>query len=398
MRVTYQGLLLLVPIMAGCDRTGPKLAPSKAAVVEVSSPLTKTVTEYEVFTGRTDAVRTVDLRARVTGYLDKVNFKEGNDINEGDILFEIDPRTYKAELERAEANLSVAEAHAARLERDFRRIEPLFKNGVATREDYDKVSGDREEAVAQARVARAGRDLAKLNLSFCKVTAPVSGRISRSLHDTGNLVKADETLLTTIVTLDPMYAYFDVDERTLLRLRRLVREGRIRSARDGAADVTLGLTDEEGFPMEGKIDFIDNKLDANTGTLRLRGVFPNPKKLLSPGLFVRVRMPVGDPHPATLISEQALGTDQGNKFVYVVVDGKNKQGEVVKVVAQRRVKIGILDGGLRVIEEGLSLDESVIVTGLQRVKPGAEVDPKAVAMPVVGGGTEKAETVVREPK
>jgi RND family efflux transporter MFP subunit len=194
--------------------------------------------------------------------------------------------------------------------------------------------------------------------------------------DPGNLVKADDTMLTTIITSDPMYAYFDVDERTLLRLRRMVREGRIQSAREAALPVELGLTDEEGFSMNGTIDFVDNRLVTNTGTLRVRGLFANPKNILSPGLFVRVRMPVGRPRPAIMVPEQSLGTDQGQKFVYVV-DDKN-------VVQYRKVKVGPQQESLRAIEQGVAMGDRVIVSGLQRVRPGLTVDPKMAEKPSPG--------------
>src|SRR5262245_9331789 len=238
--------VITVLVAAGCTRK-PPLADPKPPEVLVALPVQKSVTEYEEFTGRTEAVRTVDVRARVTGYLDRVNFREGADVKEGDLLFEIDPRTYQADVDRAAANLGVAEAHFNRLAADFQRAQAMVKRGAMSEEEFERVAGDRSEAEATVRASRAQLDLAKLNLSFTKVTSPLTGRISRQLVDPGNLVKADDTLLTTIVTSDPMYAYFDVDERTLLRLRRMVREGRIPSARETTLQVELGLTDEEGF-------------------------------------------------------------------------------------------------------------------------------------------------------
>jgi RND family efflux transporter MFP subunit len=362
--------------VAGCGKQ-PTVAPAKPIEVLFANPVTRSVTEYEEFTGRTEAVRTVELRARVTGYLDKAYFKDGADVKEGDELFEIDPRTYSAEVDRAAANLSVNEAHLTRIETDYQRDLVLLKQQALSQEEFDRVVGDRAEATAAVRVAKAGLAVAKLNLGFTKVMAPVSGRISRTMIDPGNLVKADETMLTTIVTRDPIYAYFDVDERTLLRLRRLVQEGKRKSSRETTIPLDIGLTDEDGFSMTGSIDFVDNRLVSNTGTLRVRGLIPNPKGLLSPGLFVRVRMPVGEAKASIMIPEQSLGTDQGQKFIYVV-DDKN-------VVQYRKVKIGAMQDGLRVIEQGVGPGERIVVSGLQRVRPGVTVDPKPAESQVSPG-------------
>jgi len=362
------GLLVALLPAVGCRRAVVESAAPRPQEVLVAVPMTRSFTEYEEFTGRTEAVRTIDLRARVTGYLDKALFKDGAEVREGDVLFEIDPRTYAAEVERARANLTVAEARLKRLEADFRRAEPLMRSGASSQEEFDRIAGDRAEAAASVGVARAGLDLAQLNLGFTKVCAPVSGRVSRAAIDPGNLVKADDTILTTLVTLDPMYAYFDVDERTLLRLRRLVQAGQIRSSREATVGVEMGLADEGGFPHQGTINFTDNRLTADTGTLRARGVFANPNRLLSPGLFVRVRMPVGEPRQAIMIPEQALGTDQGQKFVYVVDDGN--------VARYRRVKVGPQQDTYRVIEQGVGPGERVVVAGQQRIRDGVTVAPK----------------------
>ena len=219
-------------------------------------------------------------------------------------------------------------------------------------------------------VAEADRDLAALNLDFTRVTAPIGGRLSRRMVDPGNLVKADETALTSIVSLDPMFVYFDVDERTVLRIRRLIREGKIKSRTETELPVQVALADEDGFPRTGFINFSDNKVDPNTGTLRVRGVVENPKPhVLSPGMFLRVRLPIGKPYQALMIAERALGTDQGRKFLYVV----NGDDEV----EQRPVKVGQLnDEGMRVIEQGLQPGERVIVNGIQRVRAGKKVKPK----------------------
>jgi RND family efflux transporter MFP subunit len=221
-------------------------------------------------------------------------------------------------------------------------------------------------------MAKAARDLAHQNWEWTVVTAPTGGRIGRQLIDPGNMVQADVTPLTTIVSLDPMYVFFDVDERTTLRVRRLIRSGKMKSSQEANLPVFAGLVDEEGFPHEGTIDFVDNRTDPMAGTLRIRGKFPNADRIFSPGMFVRVRTPIGKPHEAVLIPEQALGTDQGQSFVYVV--NNNKKGDFE--VEYRPVKLGLLQGDMRVIEDdGLKAGETVVLKGLQRIKPNALVAP-----------------------
>lgn len=368
------GMLALAALVPGCVKEPPKPAKAPPPEVLVSTPVEDEITDFEDFTGRTEAVRTVEVRARVTGYLDKVNFKDGTEVKEGDLLFVIDPRPYRAELNRTEAMLVQAETRTKRLEADFRRASATFNRGAISREEFDAKSSDYAEASAAVGSARANRDLAALNLEFTQVTAPISGRISRRLVDAGNLVQADVTALTSIVSLDPMYVYFDEDERTLLRIRRLIREGKVHSRTEAEVPVMAALADEEGFPHKGMIDFSDNQVDPSTGTLRVRAVIPNPAngdgkaRVLSPGLFIRIRLPIGNPRKALLVAEQAMGTDQGRKFVYVV----NDQNEIT----YRPVKTGTLDHGMRVIEEGLTLEDRVVVSGLQRIRPGAKVVPK----------------------
>jgi RND family efflux transporter MFP subunit len=339
--------------IGGCSHPQPSVAAPKPPEVLASLPLTKEVTDYEEFPGWTDAMKTVEIRARVTGYLSKVLFAEGYDVKEGDVLFVIDQRPYQATLDQAKANVVLAKAHLARLDADFGRAKVLLPQKAISQEDFDKAAGDRAEADALLNVAVAAQDLAQLNLDFTEVKSPISGRISRQMIDPGNLVQADVTPLTTIVSLDPMYAYFDVDEHTVLRVRQLIREGKIKSAREVESPLALGLADEEGFPHEGTIHFVDN-----------------PKEVLAPGLFARIRVPIGVAHAAILVPERALASDQGQKFLYVL----NDQNEV----QYRPVKVGALSGGMRVIEEGLAPDEKVVVNGLQRVRPGIKVEPKLI--------------------
>ncbi len=313
-------VLALAVVLNGCSRSQTKIGEPPPPEVNVSTPVSREVTDLVEFTGHTESLKTICIRARVSGYLEKVLFKEGAEVCQGDPLFEIDRRTYQADYDRAVANLAQARAHLTHLEANYKRAQNLIATHAIAQADYDQAVGDRDEAEAAVKVADAALNSSRLNLEWTRVTAPISGRISRQLIDPGNLVKADDTALTTIVSLDPMYAYFDIDERTMLQIRRLVRAGKLKSVQAGDAKVLMGLADEEGFPHVGTINFIDNQVDGPTGTLRFRGVFPNPDRILSPGLFVRIRMPLGDPHPSLLVSERALGSDQGQKFLYVLND------------------------------------------------------------------------------
>ncbi len=373
-------LLLCVCVcvsLAGCiERSEPPVvaAPPKVPEVLVDRPTFDEITDYEDFTGRTTAIKTIDIRARVTGYLKNINFKdqEGRDLEEGFVLYEIDSRPYEAEADRARANLLQASARHRRLELDHERATKLQdgKERAIMQAEFDLVTGDKDEATAAVKFAEAELKMAELQLSFTKVKAPISGRVSRTQIDPGNIVKADETLLTTIVAMDPMYAYFEVDERTLLRIQRYAREGRLNAQNEREVSVQMGLADEPGYPHQGMINFLDNRVDPSTGTLQIRGVFGNADRVLSPGLFVRVRLPIGEPYQAILIEEEALGTDQGQKFLYVV-DAENR-------AQYRRVQVGKLQNGRRVILDGLKQGERVVVNGLQRVRPGAVVQPKMV--------------------
>ena len=407
------------------------------------------IRDYEDFSGQTESVASIDIRARVTGYLSKVNFDHGAEVKKGDILFEVDPPYYEAELARAEGGVAQAESRLNRLKADYDRTVTLHKQNVITQAQFDLATSDVTEAEGTLKSARALLKIAQVNFGYTKVKAPVSGRVSRPFIDPGNLVKADDTILTRVVAQDPMWVYFDLDERTMLRLRRLdVKEeqeaqdarnvittahaaapgmldtddpdaqpqadagpGKLApddsepepSQNDNAAadesdlalnqatgqssastpsaspvestEVLMGLADERGYTRRGVLDFEDNRIDPSTGTLRVRAVFSNTDRLLSPGLFVRIRIPVGDPYRALLVPEGALGTDQGQRFVYVV----NEQNEV----AYRRVTVGKLHEGLRVISAGLEPNERVVVTGLQRVIPGGKVEAKLTEIPQV---------------
>lgn len=374
LRTTGLGVALLI-VVTGCARKEAAKVEPPVPEVRVRYPEVQPIEEVEEFTGWTRAEKMVELRARVTGYLNEAFFKEGDDVKEGTPLFKIDPRTYQADADKAEASVRQAEAALERLQVDYRRVR--LAGRAVSAEEVDRIGSNRIEADASLRAAKAAMEHAQLNLNFTLVKAPFTGRISRKFCDPGNLVKADETILTTLVSLDPIHVYFDVDERTVLRIRRLIHEGKVESARDKRITVKIGLADEDGFSREGYIDFVDNQLDHGTGTLRLRAVVPNKNYLLSPGMFVRVRVPVGPRQSATLVREEALGSDQGERFVYVVT----KDNKVVS----RKVVVGQLEGEMRVIKgdpktgkSPVGPDERVIVAGMQRVRPGSLVKPTLV--------------------
>lgn len=357
--------------LAGCGQGPPQMPPPQPPEVEVALPVNQEIRDYEEFTGQTEAVTAIDIHSRVTGYLSAVHFQHGAEVKKGDLLFEIDPPHYQAEADRAAGVLAQAESRAARLKLDVERAVKLQPTGAVTQAQFDQVTSDLAEAEATAQSARASLKIANVNLGYTRVVAPISGRVSEPFIDPGNLCRQNETLLTRIVAQDPMWVYFDLDERTLLRLRRLHQPASLGTAEAPPSSsvprtsVWMGLADEQGYPHEGTLDFEDNRVDPSTGTLRVRAVFPNGDKLLTPGLFVRVRVPIGDSYRALLVPELALGTDQGQKFVYVV----NDQNEV----SYRPVTVGKLHEGLRVISSGLAADERVVIVGLQRVMPGIKV-------------------------
>ncbi len=343
---------------------GAGMAAAQPPSVTVSQVVQRETRDALDFTGRLEAATVVALRPRVTGYLTKVHFKEGSDVKEGDVLFEIDPRPYEAQLRLADARLVLAEARLRRTEAEYQRAKALMGRAAISREEFDKVNGDRVEAQGAIEVAKAQREVERLNLEFTKVRAPVSGRIGFRALDPGNLVRADETLLARLVTADPIYAYFAMDERTLLRLRRLALEQKGDATR---LPLRLALVDEKGFPHESVLQAMGNEVDPKTGTLRVRGVFANPRKLLLPGMFVRLRVEIGKPYRALLVPEAVVLTEAGRKYVFVVND-KN-------VVEKRAVKVGAARDGLRVIEAGVQAGEWVAVAGLQGLRSGETVNP-----------------------
>jgi len=363
--------------VAGCSRPAAQAPADELPTVSIGSAVEREVTDHADFTGRLAAVDSVEVRAHVWGYLEKVNFKEGALVNKGDVLFELDARPYEALLEQAKAKVKQDEAQYAYDEAENQRNLALVAKGAVTKSDLDKTTAARNVDLANIAADKATVRQRALDLEYTKVRAPVSGRISRYNVTVGNLIQSGDqgggTLLTTIVSVDPVYAYFDVDENTVLRVIKLIREGKADSARNGGLPVGLALANEEGFPHQGTINFVDNQLNAKTGTIRLRGIFRNEDQLLAPGLFARVRVPIGRPHPSLLVTERALDNDQGQKIVYVVNDNNEVQA--------RPVKTGALHDGLREIAEGLKPGERIVVSGIAQLRPGMKVDPKLVDMP-----------------
>ena len=351
---------------SGCDQKISGGAPPRAIpTVTVAEPVERELADFAEFTGRTEAVESVEVRARVSGYLNAIHFKAGSEVKAGDLLFEIDSRTYAAEVERNEGLLANAKAKIKRTEADLERQKTLREKGVNAQSELDLAIAEQGVAAAAIQTNEASLARAKLDMDFTKVTAPVAGRTSRERITVGNLVSSDTTMLTTIVSLDPIYAYFDIDERTMLEIQRLIREKKMKSAREQDVEVLLGLANETGFPHVGVIDLVDNRVSATTGTIQIRCRFPNADRVLTPGLFVRVQFQMGPTRTKLLVPEQALAQQQGQRYVYVVKPD-NK-------VERRDVTVGRQDGSLRVIETGLQAGEKIIVQGHLRVRTGMEV-------------------------
>jgi multidrug efflux system membrane fusion protein len=360
----------------GCGSPGQDAAaaakPTPPVSVKAGPPLQKEVAEWDEYTGRIEALESVEIRARVSGYLDRVNFRDGDKVKKGDLLFVIDPRPYRAELSRAEAELERARTRLELARNSLQRAEHLRKSKAISEEDYDGRSKGLREAAAAAQSAEAAVQTARLNLDFTEVRAPIGGRIGRELITVGNLVKGDETLLTGIVSTDPVHVYVDADERAVLRYRRLAAADPHTGTREVRIPAELALLDETGFPHKGYLDYVDPRMDAGTGTLRVRGVFPNPGELLSPGFFARLRIHAGAPHPALLIPERAIGTDQGQKFVWIA---KNDGS-----IEYRRIVPGAQFGPLRAVAEGLQPDDQVVIEGIQKLRPGVKVQAERIAV------------------
>lgn len=381
--LTAAGGLLLAAI--GCQPNAARKPASEMPVVPVSHPVQRKVTDYVDFTGRTDSKFSVDVRARVSGYLVHRYFKDGQYVKKGDPLFEIDPGPYKAQLNQAlsQVKLNEASLKLAQVTYDRDRSVALAAPGSVSQQTLDVDRTAVEEARERVKAAEASTEIYKLNVGFTKINSPIDGQISRAYLTEGNLVIQDQTLLTTIVSLDPMFVYFDLDEPTLNRLRAEIKQEKLKPLRDGSMPVSMGLQGEESHPHKGTINFVNNQVNPNTGSITMRGVFENPdlrggEHLLSPGMFVRIRLPIGDPQSALLVIDRAIGSDQGLKYVYVL-DADNK-------VQPRPIKTGSLQpDGLRVITEGVKSDDWVVVGGLPQIRARMQVKPDQTTMPVLTG-------------
>jgi len=358
--------------LAGCNNQQPAAHGPPPAEVTVSKPEQKEVVNWNEFTGRTAAVKLVTVTPRVSGYIVDIPFKEGDIVHKGDLLFQIDPRPYQDAYDQAVGQLQQAQANQQLQDVTFERQQRLRETGVIAKEDYDTALSNKNQAAAQVVSAQAARNSTQLNLEFTHVTSPIAGRVSRQLVNIGNLVQADSTQLTTIVSIDPIYAYFSMDELAALSYQRLIREGKLASSEGGKIPVYLQLQDETGFPHEGTIDFSDNAFDSSTGTLLIRGSFPNSDGFLTPGNFVRVRVASGPKYNALLVADRAIGSDQDQSFVYVL-DSKN-------IARLRHIKTGQLAEGLRVVKSGLQPDDVVIINGIIKVRPDSPVKPQPGTM------------------
>jgi RND family efflux transporter MFP subunit len=341
--------------------------------VTVAAAVSRKVTEFDEFTGRFEAVERVEVRPRVSGYISSVNFRDGDEVRKGDVLFVIDPRPYVAERDKARAQLAQARSQLALAKSERDRATKLLGQHAISQEEFDTRTAGNEQAQASVEGAQAALDSAALNLEFTRVTAPITARISRALVTSGNYVASGVTPLTTLVSLDPIYVTFDGDEQAYLRYSKLARA----SARGASQDAThnpvvVGLANESGYPHQGTLVFIDNALDPATGTIHSRALLENHERLFTPGLFARIRLLDSAQHDAVLVNDSAIGTDQTVRYV-LVVGASNK-------VEYRPVQLGPVIDGLRVVQSGLTAGETVVVNGLQRVRPGAQVQPHRVAM------------------
>jgi multidrug efflux system membrane fusion protein len=389
---TLYCILLLSPLVStGCRQNEAGPSATGTVPIPVSQPVRRQVTDYVDFTGQTDAVESVNVRARVTGYLETMPFQEGREVTKGETLFTIDARPYKAQLDQQESQVKVNEASLNLAKATLARDQKVNQDapGAVSQQQVDQDQAALLEADARLKASKSSTEVYKLNLEFTKVTSPIDGMVSRYYFTRGNLVIQDQTLLTTVVSLDPMYVYFNLDETTRTRIVQGVVSGKIINYKDRSqAPVYFGLQGEDGYPHQGNFDFINNVFSPSTGSVSSRAKVANPKivnpnatqgvRLLMPGMFVRVRLPIGQPHDALLVIDRALSSDQGIKYLYVL-DKNNK-------AQYRKVTTGALQpDGLRVIETGLQPDDWVVVSGLQQVRPQMVITPDRQPMPTIGG-------------
>jgi membrane fusion protein, multidrug efflux system len=360
----------------------PQAAPP-AMPVAVAAAIERRVTEWDEFSGHLEAIDRVDVRSRVAGYIESIHFRPGSIVTKGDTLFVIDSKPFAAELARAEATLAAAEARLALTTSELTRAERLLEGRAIAQREFEARQNAHHDAKASIQAAQATLDIARLNYGYTRITAPISGRVSRAEVTVGNLVTAGASgpPLTTIVSLSPIYATFEADEQTFLKFA--TNAARRASERDtNGMVIQMGLANEEGTPRRGRIEFVDNKLDPQSGTIRVRAMFENRDGLLTPGLFARLKVSGGGERTAVLISDRAVGTDQSRKFVLVVGDDNQ--------VSYREVKLGPIVDGLRVVREGVKAGELIVVNGVQRVRPGMQVAPTRTQMDAKSGTGDSA--------
>ncbi len=376
--------------LAGCDSAAVVGPGSPVPEVTVATPGSRELVDYEYFTGRIEPTEKIDLHARISGHLIKIHFQPGTEVQKDDLLLEIDPIPFETDLTRAAASVVQAEARLTRLQGTLSRIEAARAKGASTEEELQTATGETAEAAAALDVAKANKKAAEINLGYCQLRAPISGKIGDRLMHEGNLVTGgpsgafSSTLLTTIVAVDPVTVLFDMDENTLVRLQQAIRDGKLEVPAENSITVELGLPIHQNlYPLKGIVRFIDNQVDSKTGTIQIKADVPNPKpetggRVLTPGMFTRIRIPVGKPRAALMVPESALGSDQGSRFLFVV------SGE--KKAVRLSANVGLQDGDMREIVavkasgdsawRPLSADEQVIVRGIQRVRSGIEVAAK----------------------
>jgi RND family efflux transporter MFP subunit len=363
---------LAAAVLASCARNEAAEAPAAPPAVAAAKVVSKPITEFDEFTGRFEAVDRVEVRPRVSGYIVSTNFQQGHEVKKGDVLYVIDPRPYQATLKHAQADLARAKTQLSLARSERERATKLIEKRAISQEEFDARTAGSEQASANLAAAEAAVESAALDLSFTQVRSPIAGVVGKAEITAGNLVSAGQTLLTTVVSVDPIYVSFDGDEQVYLKYIDLEQRGERKSARTGNAPVWVGLADEQGHPHEGKMVFLDNELDPATGTIHARGLFANPDRRFTPGMFARVKLVGSGRYDALLINDSAVGTDQSVKYV-LKVGAENK-------IEYTPVKLGPLVDGLRVVREGLKPDDVILVKGLQQVRPGMPVQPQLVAM------------------
>ena len=362
-------------LSAGSLQAHPQPAQPAPTEVTVAEVLHRPLHEWQEFSGRLQAVNTVEVRPRVSGYVDSVAFEDGARVKKGELLFQIDPRPFQAEVDRLVAERSRAVSDLTLAKANYGRAQQLLASNAISREEYERLGAAQSAAEGALGSVNGSLQAAQLNLEFTQVRAPIEGHVSRALITAGNLVNSS-SLLTTVVSDDPVYAYFDADEQTYLHYSK---QGH--SHAESSGEVFMGLVDEDGYPHKGRLDFVDNQVDPSTGTIRARAVFSNPVGRYTPGLFARIRLVGGDDRDTVLIEDRAVGTDLGKKFVLVLKPDNS--------IDYRLVQLGPAIDGLRVVEEGLSPGDVIVVNGLQHVRPGQTVAPTRVAMNTEQPGLEQ---------